>query len=152
MACIENIFIAPARDAPVRSLTTVEAIAGCGLQGDRYANQRNRKDDGQQLTLIEAEAIEQFVTETGLAMRLDEPRRNLVTRGIDLNALVGRYFRIGDCELEGVELCEPCGKWARNTHREVMRFFLHRGGLNARIVTGGTIDVAMSIAARKELK
>lgn len=103
---------------------------------------------GKQVTLIEAEHIERFVAETGLAMEPHEPRRNLVTRGIDLNALVGRRFLVGECELEGIELCEPCGKWARNTHREVVRFFVHKGGLNARIVKGGDIAIGSAVAAR----
>jgi MOSC domain-containing protein YiiM len=143
---IEYIFIAPEKGAQVETLSTVEAITECGLNGDRYVNDRNRKDAGQQVTLIEVEPIEQFVAQTGLAMGPHEPRRNLVTRGVDLNALVGKRFRVGECEFEGIELCEPCGIWARNTHREVVRFFVHRGGLNARIVKGGTISVGMSIA------
>jgi MOSC domain-containing protein YiiM len=144
---IEYIFVAPETGAPVEAVSTVEAIAERGLKGDRYEDDRNRKDAGQQITLIEAEPIEQFVAETGLAMGPHEPRRNLVTRGIDLNGLVGKRFRVGECELEGIELCEPCGTWARNTHREVVRFFVHRGGLNARIVKGGAISIGAPIVA-----
>jgi MOSC domain-containing protein YiiM len=147
MGRIEYIFIAPEKGAQVETLSTVEAITECGLNGDRYVNDRNRKDAGQQVTLIEVEPIEQFVAQTGLAMGPHEPRRNLVTRGVDLNALVGKRFRVGECEFEGIELCEPCGIWARNTHREVVRFFVHRGGLNARIVKGGAISVGMSVVA-----
>jgi MOSC domain-containing protein YiiM len=69
-------------------------------------------------------------------MDLSGPRRNLVTRGVDLNALVGKRFYVGECELAGIELCEPCAIWAKNIHKEVVRFFVHRGGLNARIVVG----------------
>jgi MOSC domain-containing protein YiiM len=149
MGRIEHIFIAPEKRAQVQSLPAVEAIAERGLQGDRYSNDLNRKNAGQQVTLIEAEAIEQFVAETGLAMAPHEPRRNLVTRGIDLNALVGKRLKVGECELEGIELCEPCATWGRNTHMEVVRYFVHRGGLNARIVKGGTISVGSSIAGRR---
>ena len=149
MARIEHIFIAPEKGAQVQALPTVEAIAECGLKGDRYSNDLNRKNAGQQVTLIEAEAIEKFVADTGLAMAPHEPRRNLVTRGIDLNALLGQRFTVGECELEGIELCEPCATWGRNTHMEVVRFFVHRGGLNARIVKGGTISVGSSIAGRR---
>lgn len=147
MSIIEHIFIAPEKGAQVQALPAVVAIAERGLKGDRYSNDLNRKNAGQQVTLIEAEAIEGFVAETGLAMAPHEPRRNLVTRGIDLNALVGKRFKIGECEFEGIELCEPCATWGRNTHLEVVRFFVHRGGLNARIVKGGTISVGSSIAA-----
>lgn len=150
MGRIEHIFIAPEKAAQVRALPTVEAIAERGLKGDRYANDDNRKNAGQQVTLIEAEAIESFVAETGLAMAPHEPRRNLVTRGIELNALVGKRFRIGECELEGFELCEPCATWGRNTHMEVVRYFVHRGGLNARIVNGGTISVGAFIERERD--
>jgi MOSC domain-containing protein YiiM len=144
---VEHIFIAPKKGAPVQALPAVAAIAECGLIGDRYSNELNRRNVGQQVTLIEAEAIEKFVAETGLAMAPHEPRRNLVTRGIDLNALLGERFKVGECEFEGFELCEPCATWGRKTHMEVVRFFVHRGGLNARIVKGGTISVGSSIAA-----
>jgi MOSC domain-containing protein YiiM len=144
---IEHIFVAPERGAKAEAVDAVEAIADRGLKGDRYFDDRNRKDVGQQLTLIEAEAIEKFVAETGLVMELHEPRRNLVTRGVDLNAFLGERFRVGECELEGFELCEPCAAWARNTHMEVVRFFVHRGGLNARIIKGGKISIGDVIAA-----
>jgi MOSC domain-containing protein YiiM len=143
---IEHIFIAQAKGAPIEAVQSAEASAERGLRGDRYASDRNRKDAGQQITLIEVEWIERFVAATGLAMAPREPRRNLVTRGIDLNALLGKRFTVGECELEGVELCEPCAKWARNTHQEVVRFFVHRGGLNARILKGGAIAVGCSVA------
>lgn len=146
MGRIEHIFIAAEKRAPIEAVESVLAIAETGLDGDRYADGRNRKYPGKQVTLIEIEQIERFVAETGLAMRPGEPRRNLVTRGVDLNALVGKRFRVGDCELEGIELCEPCAKWAGNTHKEVVRFFVHRGGLNARIVKGGPISIGARIA------
>lgn len=144
---IEYVFVAPEKGAQVEVVSAVEAIVERELRGDRCSNDRNRKGAGQQVTLIEGEQIDQFVAETGLAMGPHEPRRNLVTRGIDLNGLVGKRFRIGECELEGIELCEPCGMWARKTHREVVRLFVHRGGLNVRIVKGGEIPVGASIAA-----
>ena len=123
----------------------MEAIAETSLKGDRYSDVRNRKGPGQQVTLIEFEQIEKFVQETGLPMDPAGPRRNFVTSGVDLNALVGKRFYVGECELEGIELCEPCALWAKNTHREVVRFFVHRGGLNARIVTGGIISIGSSV-------
>lgn len=146
MGRIEYIFVAPERAAPCEAVESVEAIAETGLRGDRYSDIRNRKDAGQQVTLIELEQITRFVRETGLAMHPAAPRRNLVTTGIDLNALVGRRFYVGQCELEGIELCEPCAKWAKNTYKEVVRFFVHRGGLNARIVTGGIIAIGDAVS------
>lgn len=148
MGRVEHIFIAPERGAPCKAVDSVEAVAETGLEGDRYSDPKHRKEPGQQLTLIEIEQIERFVEETGLPMHPVAPRRNLVTRGIDLNALVGKRFFVGECELEGIELCEPCATWARNTHREVVRFFVHRGGLNARIVTGGIISIGSCVKVR----
>jgi MOSC domain-containing protein YiiM len=145
MAIIEHIFIASKKAAEVKAVEVVQAIAECGLEGDRYSNAQSRKNFGQQVTFIEAEQIERFVSETGLSMAPHEPRRNIVTRGVDLNALVGKRFFAGECEFEGVELCEPCAVWARNTHKEVVRFFVHRGGLNAKIVRGGVLAVGSSI-------
>lgn len=138
---IRHIFLAPLKGAPSRPVPHVEALAGAGLEGDRYAEPRNRKDPTHEVTLIEAESIEAFTRETGLAMAPHAPRRNLVTEGVRLNDLVGRRFRVGEAVLEGLELCEPCGKFARATHREALKFFVGRGGLRARIVTGGVIRV-----------
>jgi MOSC domain-containing protein YiiM len=148
MGSIEHIFVAPEKASPTQEVASVEAIADCGLKGDRYSSAENRRDPGQQITLIEAEQIEKFVAETGLSLAPHEPRRNLVTRGIDLNALVGQRFTIGECEFEGIEPCEPCAMWARNTHPEVVRIFAHRGGLNARIIKGGAISVGSAVAVR----
>ena len=143
---VEHIFIAPLKAAPVKACQRVEAIAGLGLEGDRYCDPRMR-DPGEetQVTLIEVEHIEAFVRSTGLAMRPDGPRRNLVTRGVALNDLVGKRFRVGEALLEGVELCEPCAVFARNTHRQAVKAFVHKGGLRASIVEGGGIRVGDAI-------
>ena len=145
MGTIEQIFIAPDKAGEVQSVESVEAITDAGLKGDRYANAENRDDVSNQVTFIEAEQIERFIAETGLSMEPHQPRRNIVTRGVDLNALLGKRFRVGDCEFEGIELCEPCSSWAKQTHREVLRFFVHRGGLNARVIKGGTIQLGSPI-------
>ncbi|MES2627059.1 MAG: MOSC domain-containing protein [Pseudomonadota bacterium] len=151
MPIIEHIFIAPEKRAEAKSVKTVNAIAECGLEGDRYSVAKNRKNSGQQITFIEVEQIERFISETGLLMGLHEPRRNIVTRGVDLNALVGKRFFVGECVFYGVELCEPCAIWAKNTHKEVVPFFVHRGGLNARIVRGGVLSVGSSIEVESDL-
>jgi MOSC domain-containing protein YiiM len=141
MARITHIFVAPARGAPMHSLTAVEAVSGEGLRGDRYADARNRRGADCQVTLIELESIEAFSRETGLPLSPDGPRRNLVTCGIRLNDLCGRRFAVGGAVFEGLELCEPCSLFAKRTHREALKFFVRRGGLRARIVSGGAIRV-----------
>jgi MOSC domain-containing protein YiiM len=147
MSTVSHIFVAPQRGAPMRSLSAVQALADCGLDGDRYGILKNRKSPDYQLTLIELEQIEAFTVRSGRPMAPDQPRRNLVTVGVNLNALCGQRFLVGDVELEGLELCEPCGLLAKRTHRDVLKFLVHKGGLRARIRSGGLIRVGDSIAA-----
>ena len=141
MATIEHIFVAPAKGAPAVSVASVEAITGQGLAGDRYMQSKNRRGPDYQVTLIEVEHIEAFTAATNLALTPAMPRRNIVTRGVRLNDLVGKRFAVGEAVLEGIELCEPCGRFAKLTHREVLAFFVGKGGLRARIVTGGALRV-----------
>jgi MOSC domain-containing protein YiiM len=127
------------------SLTSVEALAGVGLAGDRYAEPKNRRAPDYEVTLIESENIEGFTRATGRALTPDMPRRNIVTVGVRLNPLVGEQFSIGHAVFEGLELCEPCSLFARRTYAEVIPFFRGKGGLRARIVSGGTLSVGDSV-------
>jgi len=147
MGTLRHIFIAPAPGAPMVELAQAEAIAGRGLEGDRYADEVHRETPDGQLTLIELENIEAYAETSGQPMAPHEPRRNLVTRGVRLNELRGRRFRVGDLELEGVELCEPCALFGRRTQVEAVRFFVHRGGLRCRIVKGGRVKRGDAVVA-----
>jgi len=109
----------------------------------------NRRGADYQLTLIEAENVEAFAAEVDGTFVPDMPRRNIVTRDVRLNDLCGKRFRVGGATCEGIELCEPCGLFANRTRREVLKFFLHRGGLRARIVEGGDIRVGDEVIAIK---
>ena len=129
MGTVEHIFVAPRRGAPMVALREVEAVAAGGLDGDRYLDPAMRRSPDYQVTLIEAENIDAFVDATRLPLSPDMPRRNIVTRHVRLNALVGRRFRVGPVTLEGLELCEPCGLLARRTYPEALAFFVGRGGL-----------------------
>jgi MOSC domain-containing protein YiiM len=142
---VERIFVAPSRGAPMLDLREVEAVAAEGLKGDRYLDPAIRRSPDYQITLIEAENIEAFTGATGLPMSLAMPRRNIVTRHVNLTALVGTRFRVGQATLEGLELCEPCSLFARRTHKEVLKFFLGRGGLRAAIIVGGVLAVGDTI-------
>lgn len=146
MATIEHIFIAREEGSPMIALREVEAIAGLGLAGDRNANESAAQDPQKQLTLIEGEHIDGWNASGAPALAPHEPRRNLVTRGVRLNDLVGRRFRLGDVEAEGIRLCEPCGTFQKRTHDGIVRYFTHKGGLRARIVSGGVIRVGDPIA------
>ncbi len=126
-------------------LTAVEAIAAAGLKGDRYLDAAIRRSPDYQITLIEAEKIEAFTNVTGLPMNPSMPRRNIVTRHVGLNELVGVRFRVGQVILDGLELCEPCSLFAKRTHKEVLKFFLGKGGLRAAIVAGGVLAVGDTI-------
>jgi MOSC domain-containing protein YiiM len=118
----------------VGPVSSVRAIAGRGLEGDRYFFPGGARS-GQALTLIEAEAIE----DVGLTGA--QSRRQIVGRGIRVNDLVGKRFRVGDVECLGVELCEPCRHLQRLTRPGIIKDLIHRGGLRADILSGGTISV-----------
>ena len=141
---VDRIFVAPLKGAPMRELAVADALAGQGIEGDRKV--APGREPAAQLTLIEAEHIDAFATATGYAMRPDQPRRNVVTRGIRLNDLLGKRFNVGEALCEGIELCEPCGKFQRLTHVEVRRFFKGKGGLRCRILEAGLIRPGDPIA------
>ena len=106
MGHVRHIFIAPAAGAPMVALPEVQALGDCGLAGDRYADPALRQSPDCQLTLIELENIEAFAQASGLALGPADPRRNLVTVGVRLNEFCGRRFRVGEVELEGLDLAE----------------------------------------------
>jgi len=139
---VENIFIGPERTLP-EPVERARAIAGKGLEGNRYFFEQ--APPGRALTLIAAEALEGFRAETGIPLTAAESRRNVLTRGIDVNALVGMRFRIGDVECRGVELCEPCSHLQSVTYPGVLKGMVHRAGLNADILTDGEIAVGDTI-------
>lgn len=141
LASIEHIFVASEKGEPVQSVNSVEALAGQGLRGDRYAQANNRVAADYQVTLIEIENIESFTQATGLRLSPGMPRRNIVTRGIRLNDLCGKRFRVGGATFQGLELCEPCAIFAKVTNREALKFFVGKGGLRARIIEGGEVRV-----------
>lgn len=148
---VVSIHIAAAGGAPVQSVRRVQAAAGKGLEGDRYFNQSgtysNDPGSGKEVTLIESEAIEALKRDYGIELNLGDSRRNIVTRGVSLNHLVGREFNVGEVTLRGIRLCEPCTHLEKLTRKGVMRGLIHRGGLRAEILTGGMIRVDDAIDA-----
>lgn len=132
-------------DAPTKSQATLDVELGHGIVGDRYflpqrtleiAAAAPRKEE---LTIISADALDAFNAQFALEIPYGEFRRNIVTRGIDLNALVGKRFRIGEVLCEGIELCEPCSKLARTVSHLVLPHLVHRAGIRAAIFEGGQI-------------
>ena len=135
---VAALLTAPDAEAPLHRVEQATAVAGRGLEGDRYFDGRGTfggKGRGYELTLVEAEVLEELGLEWELA------RRNVVTRGIRLNALVGRRFSIGGVECVGRRLAEPCAHLDRVSQRALLRPLVHRGGLRADIVDGGEISV-----------
>jgi MOSC domain-containing protein YiiM len=141
-AFVEAIHIASAAAEPTRAVESVRAVAGVGLEGDRYAAGLGHYADdrvSRDLTLIEAEVIEGLAREAGIELAAGETRRNLTTRGVELNDLVGRRFWVGEVLCEGTRLCEPCQYLTDLTCKPLLRSLVHRGGLRADIVRGGVI-------------
>ena len=103
---IERIFTRSAQDGTTHEHMSVHVIAGSGIEGDRYFGRH--EEPGQNITLVEAEEIERFAAEHDRSHDHSITGRNLVTRGVRLNALVGKEFTVGGVLLRGVELCEPC--------------------------------------------
>jgi MOSC domain-containing protein YiiM len=116
------------------------------LSGTFQKPAQPKVEPGQEVTLIEQEALEAAQREYDLPLTHAESRRNLLTSGVPLNHLVGRRFTIGSVVLEGVKLCEPCGYLERFTGKKVIEALRHRGGLRARIVQGGVLRVGDPIA------
>ncbi len=129
----------------MQSIAAVKVRAGQGLEGDRYANRLGTFSDqpgtGRGITLIEIEAIEALKRDYNIELEPSLTRRNLVTGGVALNHLVSREFKIGEVILRGARLCEPCAHLENLTHKGVMRGLVHRGGLRADIIAGGTLRV-----------
>jgi MOSC domain-containing protein YiiM len=142
---VEQIAISSDRAALPDPVARVRAEAGRGLEGEYHWSQE--PEAGQSITLIAAEALEGLREDTGIELSHEASRRNLLTRGVDLNGLVGRRFTVGEVECEGIELCEPCNHLAKLTERGVLRGLVHRGGLRADIVSGGEIATGDAVAA-----
>lgn len=137
------IFVRPDISQPVVSLEQVRAVPGRGLEGDYYFDGKSRKpaDSSREVTLIESETLDALARDYGIHLQPGESRRNLVTRDVPLNHLVGKEFQIGEVALRGVRLCEPCSHLAGMTSPEVLRALVHRGGLRAQILTEGVLRV-----------
>ena len=145
---VESIHIASAPERPMEARNLALAIPGVGLEDDRYALRKGtfyKPEPDFELTLIEAEAVEALRRDYEVELAVGDARRNIVTRGVPLNHLVGCEFRIGDVRIRGIRLCEPCEHLQRVTGRQLIKGLRHRGGLRAQILTQGTIHVGDGI-------
>jgi len=135
---VEGLHVSPQFEQLPQAVEAVEVTAE-GMLGDRYFGERN-------LTLIEAEALEGLFEEAGIELTAAESRRQVLTRGVRLNDLVGTRFRVGEVECVGEEWCEPCSHLEGLTRPGVLRGLVHRGGLRADIVRDGRIAVGDEVA------
>ncbi len=147
---VEQVAIAPAATAPMQLVSSARALAGRGLEGDRYASNagtfspRAGRRPGYELTLIAAEVVEDL-TARDAHLDFGSTRRNILTRGIDVNALVGREFSIGDVRCLGLRLAEPCAHLERIAGPGLLRPLIHCGGLRADVLSGGVIEAGSLI-------
>ena len=145
---VESIHIASTAEGPPQSVPQATAVPGAGLEGDRYALKLGtfyKPAPDHELTLIEAEAIEALRRDYQVELASGDARRNIVTRNVPLNHLVGMEFAIGEVRIRGIRLCEPCDHLQKVTGKSVIKGLLHRGGLRAQILTPGTISVGDKI-------
>ncbi len=141
---VERIYMSPASGSAQVEQVSVEFVAGSGIRGDRYFGRHD--EPGQNVTLIEAEEIEAFLEALGRPHDLSVTNRNLVTRGVRLNELVGREFTVGRVRMLGVELCEPCLGLGAMLASEaaspavVVKRLVHRAGLRADVLSSGLVS------------
>jgi MOSC domain-containing protein YiiM len=138
-----GIFLVEHKADDLQPVDRIEAIPGRGLVGDRYFLQQgsfsNKPGPDREVTLIEMEALDALYRECDIRLQPSQARRNLVTRGVPLNHLVGKDFTVGTVVLHGIRLCEPCGHLEKLTYSGVNKGLCHRGGLRANIVEGGIL-------------
>ena len=141
------ISIAPAGGGATASTDQVRAVAGRGLEGDRYFNNAgtfsNSPGAGREVTLIESEAIDAVARDCGCELEYKDTRRNIVTRGVALNDLVDKEFRVGDVRMRGIRLCDPCKISFPDAN--VKQALVSRGGLRADILNDGEIRIGDSV-------
>jgi MOSC domain-containing protein YiiM len=141
---VAALYVGPRRLEPMVAVPEIHALAGHGIEGDRYCREQgtfSKKSPSNQVTLIEAEALRAVAEDYGLVVPAEESRRNILTCGMALNHLVGREFRIGEVWLRGLRLCEPCSHLQKLCGKQMIKALRHRGGLRAEILNDGDIKV-----------
>ncbi|MBJ7452862.1 MAG: sulfurase [Blastococcus sp.] len=133
----------------MQRVRTGRLVPGVGLDGDRYAlgggTWAQYPDLEKQLTLIDRDDVAAVAAEVGADLSPGDTRRNLVTTGIDLPSLVGRWFDVGDALLFGMKRCPPCTHLERLTGLKLVKAMVHRGGINAAVFGGGEIGEGAQI-------
>lgn len=151
---VVSIHIADAAGSPMKAVEEVRALPGRGLEGDRYFRRTGtysaRAGADREVTLIETEALDALLRDYGAVVFPGETRRNIATRGVPLNHLVGRIFRVGSTTARGLRLCEPCSHMEELAGKRIRAALVHRGGLRAEILTEGVIRVGDDVIVPEE--
>ena len=148
MSEVYKIGITIKNNQPINEVNSINVLANQGIVGDRHFNEFN--DPYNQLSLIESENIDYYNIKYGLNISYIDFRRNIITKGIQLNDLVGKKILVGDVELEGIDLCRPCKHLSETLGQEnIIKEFLRRGGLRCKILTSSCIRVGDKISILK---
>ena len=144
MSEVYKIGISDNNNKPINEVISIDVLANQGVLGDRHFSKFN--DPYNQLSLIESENIDYYNIKYGLNIPYIDFRRNIVTKGIQLNDLVGKKILVGNVELEGIDLCRPCKHLSEVLGQEnIIKEFLRRGGLRCKILTSSCIRVGDKI-------
>ncbi len=151
---LTEIWLTGVAAAPMRRAPVARLVAGAGLEGDRYAlgggTWARYPDLEKQVTLIDQDDVSAVAAEVGVPLSPGDTRRNLVTTGVDLPALVGRWFAVGDALLFGMKRCPPCAHLERLTGARLVKAMVHRGGVNAAVFAGGEVSEGAVVRAVSE--
>ncbi len=148
---VEHLHITARAFLPMHAQDSIALVAGRGIEGDRYmlgieqGFYSEKPEEGRQVTLFEAEVLEAIQRDYGVELLPEEHRRNVTTRGVPLNWLVGHRFRIGPCLMEATRLSVPCRHIEEILDKQVFDPMVHRSGLNCRILEGGTVRVGDAV-------
>ena len=144
MAEVFKLGIAAKNNQPIKEVNSIEVLANKGIVGDRHFNDFN--DPYNQLSLIESENIDEYNIKFGLNIPYIDFRRNIVTKGIQLNDLIGKKLKVGNVELEGIELCRPCRHLTEMLYQKnIIKEFMRKGGLRCQILSSSKISIGDKI-------
>ena len=144
MSKVFKLGIADKNNKKIQEVESIEVITNKGIVGDRHFKDYN--DPYCQLSLIESENIDQYNTKYGLNISYVDFRRNIITKEIELNNLIGKKFFIGKVQVEGIDLCRPCRHLTEILKQEnILKEFLRKGGLRCKILTSSKINIGDKI-------
>ena len=145
MAEVFKLGITANNNQPIKEVNSIEVLANKGIVGDRHFHDYN--DPYNQLSLIESENIDEYNFRFGLNIPYKDFRRNVITKGILLNDLVGKKLKVGNVELDVIDLCRPCRHLTEMLNQDnILKEFLRRGGLRCQILSSSNISVGDKIS------